>query len=179
MNTDLVNCSYLKIASVNIGSHSRCEKQSDVRNIYPGLLTAFWPLYGCKGMLGNQHKMVEKSKVCVRIQSHLILANWLYLSLSPWKMQLMSIKKLHTKSGAHSSPLLLFRKPVFFHTFLVIRQDKNYRKCMEESSFLNSDKGLLYTPHLVYSFFKFISLSLQRESDKYIQLGRICWHWIP
>ena len=33
------------------------------------------PLYSCEGMLGNQDKMVEKSKVCMRIQSHLILAN--------------------------------------------------------------------------------------------------------
>ena len=33
------------------------------------------PLYSCEGMLGNQDKMVEKLKVCMRIQSHLIPAN--------------------------------------------------------------------------------------------------------
>ena len=33
------------------------------------------PLYGFEGMLGNQDKMVEKSKVFLRIQGHLILAN--------------------------------------------------------------------------------------------------------
>ena len=31
------------------------------------------PLYGSEGMLGNQDKMVEKSKFFMRIQSHLIL----------------------------------------------------------------------------------------------------------
>ena len=36
------------------------------------------------------------------------------------------------------------------------------------SNFLKSAKGLLCTPHLVYSFFKFISYSLQREKDEYI-----------
>ena len=34
--------------------------------------------------------------------------------------------KLHTKSGVHSSPSSLFRKPEFFHTFSVIQQHKNY-----------------------------------------------------
>ena len=47
----------------------------------------------------------------------------------------MSLKKLHTKCGVHSSPLLLFRKPEFFHTFAAIRQHKNYRKCMEDVKF--------------------------------------------
>ena len=32
----------------------------------------------------------------------------------------MSLKKVHTKSEVHSSPLLLFRKPEFFHTFWLI-----------------------------------------------------------
>ena len=31
--------------------------------------------FAVEGMLGNQDKMVQKSKVCMRIQSHLILAN--------------------------------------------------------------------------------------------------------
>ena len=29
----------------------------------------------------------------------------------------MNVKKLHTKSGVRSGPLLLFRKSEFFHTF--------------------------------------------------------------
>ena len=33
------------------------------------------PLQGFNGMMGNQEKMVEKSKVCMGIQSQLILAN--------------------------------------------------------------------------------------------------------
>ena len=33
------------------------------------------PLYGCEGMLGNQDKMAENSKVCMEIQSQLILPN--------------------------------------------------------------------------------------------------------
>ena len=32
-------------------------------------------------------------------------------------MYLMNVKKLHTKSGVRSGPLLLFRKSEFFHTF--------------------------------------------------------------
>ena len=33
------------------------------------------PLYGWEGMLGNQDKMVEESKVCMKIQSYLIFGN--------------------------------------------------------------------------------------------------------
>ena len=67
----------------------------------------------------------------------------------------------------HSSPLLLFRKPEFFHTFSVIWQHKNFLCCRitfyviitenvwKTSNFLKSDKGLLCTQHLiVYIFFK-------------------------
>ena len=60
----------------------------------------------------------------------------------------MSLKKLPTKSGVHSSPLLHFRKPEFFHAFSVIWQHKKYRTCMEDV--VKSGKGLLCTPHLVY-----------------------------
>ena len=80
------------------------------------------PLHGCNGMMDNQDKMVKKLKVCMGIQSQLILANWIYLSLSLWKIELGNLKKLHAKSGLHSSPLLVFRKPVFFHSFSVIQQ---------------------------------------------------------
>ena len=68
----------------------------------------------------------------------------------------MSLKKLHTKSGMHSSPLLHFRKPEFFHAFSVIRQHKKYKNVRKTSNFLKSDKGLLCTPHLVYKV-KFVS----------------------
>ena len=47
------------------------------------------------------------------------------------------------------------------------------------SGFLKSNKGLLWTPELECSFFKFISYISQRESDKYIQLARISWLCIP
>ena len=66
----------------------------------------------------------------------------------------MSLKEPHTKPGVHSSPLLHFRKAEFLHAFSVIRQHKKYRKCMEDV--VNSGKGLLCTPHLVYKL-KFIS----------------------
>ena len=87
-------------------------------------------LHSCNGM-GNRDKMVGNSKVCMGEQSQLNLIvanmNWIYfLSLSLWKMWLMNLKKLHTKSGVHSSPSLLLRKPEFFHTFSVILQHKNY-----------------------------------------------------
>ena len=39
---------------------------------------------------------------------------------------------------------------------------------MEELRLLKSNKGLLYTPDLAYSFFKLISYIFQRESDKYV-----------
>ena len=80
----------------------------------------------------------------------------------------MNLKKLHTNSVVHSSPLLLFRKPEFFHTFSVIRQHKLH-KVWKKSNYLKSYKGLLCSPHLVYSFFKL----------EYIQLGRISWLWVP
>ena len=44
---------------------------------------------------------------------------------------------------------------------------------------LRSKKGLLCTPDLVCSFFKFISHIFQRESDKkYIQLATIRFSWL-
>ena len=65
----------------------------------------------------------------------------------------MSLKKLLLSF----CPLLLFGKLEFCHTFSLIQQHKNYRKCMEDVKFSKSAKGLLCTPRLVYSFFKFIS----------------------
>ena len=67
----------------------------------------------------------------------------------------MSLKKLLTKPGVHISPLLLFEKPEFFHTFSDnIKITENVWKT---SNFVKSDKGLLCTPRLVYRFFKVIS----------------------
>ena len=60
----------------------------------------------------------------------------------------MSLKKLPAKSGVFSSPSL----PEFFHTFSVIRQHKNYRKCMEDDKFSKATKDCC---------------------DEFIQLGRI------
>ena len=49
----------------------------------------------------------------------------------------------------------------------------------KNSGFLRSKKGLLCTPDLVCSFFKFISHIFQRESDKkYIQLATIRFSWL-
>ena len=60
----------------------------------------------------------------------------------------MSLQKLVTKPGVHGSRLLLFRKAEFFHTFADnIKITENVWKT---SNFVKSDKGLLYTPHLVY-----------------------------
>ena len=67
----------------------------------------------------------------------------------------MSLKKLLTKPGVHSSPLLRFRKSEFFHTFADnIKATENVWKT---SNFVKSDKGLLCTLRLVYRFFKVIS----------------------
>ena len=57
------------------------------------------------------------------------------------------------KTGVHSSPLLLFRKPEFFHAFSIISDNtKSTENVWKTSTFLKSDKGLLCAPHLVYSF---------------------------
>ena len=57
------------------------------------------------------------------------------------------------KSGVHSSPLLLSRKPEFFHAFSIISDNtKSTENVWKTSNFLKSDKGLLCAPHLVYSF---------------------------
>ena len=67
----------------------------------------------------------------------------------------MSLKELLTKPTVHGSPLLLFRKAEFFHTFAdSIKITENVWKT---SNFVKSVKGLLCPPHLVYSFFKVIS----------------------
>ena len=47
----------------------------------------------------------------------------------------MSSEKQCTKSGVQRSPWSVFRKPWFSHTFSVIRQYQNYRKCMEKLRF--------------------------------------------
>ena len=80
-------------------------------------------------MLGNQDKMVKKSKICMRIQLVFYFLLIEYICHFPFK------NKPQTKSGVHSSPLLHFRKPEFFHTFSVIPQHKKYRKCMEDVKF--------------------------------------------
>ena len=67
----------------------------------------------------------------------------------------MSFKKLLTKPGVHSSPLLLFEKPKFFHT--LADNIKITENVWKTSNFVKSDKGLLCTLHLVYSFFKVTS----------------------
>ena len=62
---------------------------------------------------------------------------------------------LLTKPGVHSSPLLRFRKAEFSHTFS--DNIKSTENVWKTSNFVKSGKGLLCTPHLVYSFFKVIS----------------------
>ena len=62
------------------------------------------PLHHYEGMLGNQDKMAVKSKVCIGIQSQLILPNWIYSSLSLCKLKMMNSKKLYTKCEENSSP---------------------------------------------------------------------------
>ena len=54
---------------------TKCEVLDSVGFILLLYIIIYRPFYGCEGMLGNLDKMVEKSKVCMRIQSHLILAN--------------------------------------------------------------------------------------------------------
>ena len=69
----------------------------------------------------------------------------------------MSLKKLHTKSGVLSSPLLHFRKPEFFHTLSEIRQHKRYRKCVEDVKFSKKrQRTSAHSTSLMYKL-KFIS----------------------
>ena len=122
--------------------------------------------------------MAGNSKICIRIQSQLILREFLYLMLCLWKEQLTISKKQYTKSRVQRSPWSVFRKPWFSHTFSVIRQYQNYN-VWKNWGFLNTDHGRLCTPDLVYCFFELVSYSFQRESIKYMNSGRISWLWIP
>ena len=79
--------------------------------------------------------MAGNEKICIRIQSQLILPEFVYLMLSLWKEQLTSSKKQYTKSGVQRSLWSVLRKPQFFHTFSVILILSNYRKCMGKSRF--------------------------------------------
>ena len=86
----------------------------------------------------NHEKMAEKSKVCN--QPHLLQERWVFPEyICHFRFgkcnSVMNIKKLHTKSEVHSSSLLLFRKPEFFHRFSVIQQHKNYTYCIAEVKF--------------------------------------------
>ena len=60
------------------------------------------------------------------------------------------------------------RRQNFFHL------DRQGDKCLGGKGMLGIDRAVI-----LHSFLKFICWSLQRESDEYIQLGRISWLWIP
>ena len=71
----------------------------------------------------------------------------------------MNLKKLHTKSGVHSSPFLLLGKPEFFHIFSVIlQQQKITHNVWKKSNFLKIIKGLLCSPHFIVYIVPFSSL---------------------
>ena len=107
------------------------------------------PLYGCEGMLGKEDMVAGNSKVCMGIQSQLILPNWIYSLLSLCILQLMNFKKLYVKCGVHSSPLSLFRKFDVFHTLSLIFVLSDYRKCMEELRFSKKQqRTAICTPDL-------------------------------
>ena len=67
--------------------------------------TVYWSaeisVYGCEGMLANQEKMTGKSKVCMEIESQLILPNWIYSSLSLCKLINLIIKTDKLKETKH------------------------------------------------------------------------------
>ena len=85
--------------------------------------------------MGNQGKMAGNSKICIGIQSQLILPEFIYLMLFLWKEYITSSNKQYSKSGVQRYPWSVFRKPQFFHTFSVILMLSNYRKCMGKSRF--------------------------------------------
>ena len=62
----------------------------------------------------------------------------------------MNLKKVHTKSEVHSRPLLLFRKPEFFHTFWFIITTTSKQRPKTTGSKLCCEK--LCTSHDVKSF---------------------------
>ena len=69
----------------------------------------------------------------------------------------MSLTKLHIKCGG-IAVLCCFLENLSSSIHFV--QSDNTRitnDVWKTSNFLKSDKGLLCTPHLVYSFFKFVS----------------------
>ena len=63
----------------------------------------------------------------------------------------MNLKKLYTKCGVHSGPLLLFRKFDVFHTFSVFLCCRFMENVWKNSGFLKSNRGLLCPPDLVCS----------------------------
>ena len=78
----------------------------------------------------SEHYWVVEKK-----ESLLAELRWSVLQMALVKEQLTSSKKQYTKSGVQRSPWSVFRKPWFSHTFSVIRQYQNYRKCMEKLRF--------------------------------------------
>ena len=65
------------------------------------------------------------------------ISSWIHI-FDPFSLKRVTSKKQYsqyTKSGVQRSPRSVFRKPWFSHTFSVIRQYENYRKCMEKLRF--------------------------------------------
>ena len=113
-------------------------------------------------IMGNQSKMAGNAKICILIQSQLILPEFILMMLSLWKEELTSSKKQCIKSGVQRSLRSVLRKPQFFQTFSVILILSNYRKCMGKSRFsknwsrasLHSRFSVLFLWTRKYSLFK-------------------------
>ena len=119
-------------------------------------------------ILNKRITTVINSKICIGIQSQLILPEFIYLMLfekSNLRVQRKNTLNLECKGVRQS----VFRKAQFFHTFSVNLILLIYRKCM---GFQKNDHGLLCTPDLVYCFFEFVSYYFQRESIKCMNSGR-------
>ena len=73
-NHSFVSNSYHISSSNNLPS-AHFELKSTSQALYRTISNKIRTYHDCSGMMGNQDKMVEKLKVCIGIQSQIILAD--------------------------------------------------------------------------------------------------------
>ena len=98
-------------------------------------------------IMGNQGKMAENSKICIGIQSQLIVPEFIYWCFLFEKSNLRVQLKQYTKSGVQRSQWSILDNLDFPDTFSVILILSNYRieNVWENQGFLTTDHGLLCT----------------------------------
>ena len=115
--------------------------------------------------MGNQGKMAGNSKICIGIQSQLILPEFIYIY-----HVLFEKCNLWAESALHNSPRSVFRKPQLFHTFSVILILSNYRKWKEKSRFSsNWSRTFLATQIYCFELVNKFILFKEKASNVWIQ----------